>query len=915
MQRRLLTETPLGSPECASYRRLVEVLPNALFIHNLEKVTYCNPAFMRLMGATDPNQIYGRYPLEFFAPRFQPEISRRIECLTHDQPVAPFENALVTVSGREVPVQTVGTLLNHNGEKSILVVIFDLSELKRTEQELRRSTELLSAVVNNATDAIFVKDTEGRYLLFNNAAAQCVGRSVYEVLGRNDAALFDPDSATAIMARDRQIIATGVPSTVEERVSIGGTERVYSATKVPYFDKIGEVIGLVGISRDITQRKQAEDELLNQQKLLNMALHAAKAAIWWLDINSGEFYSSPEAVVMHDLPSDVTVTLEMALSGYHPDHRQQAVDLLNQLMKTPQPANMDYRVNTLDGSERWHNVCVDVVHLESGPRLVGLIQDITERKRAERLLEQRRTHLESVINSSMDGIITIDETQRIVVFNAAAEQMFCCAAVDVLGTPIEQFIPDRFRPGHADRVERFGETGVAPMGRYGVVTARRANGDEFPMESSIARIGSPGNRLYTITCRDVTDRIQAEKQRELLEHELRQSQKMEAIGRLAGGVAHDFNNLLTIICGYADLSSDMVDANHEARPLLTAIKDAGDRAAALTRQLLTFSRKNVVEPQVVDLSKVLSGTQQMLQRLIGEDIRVELELTPQLWPTRLDPNQFNQVLMNLAVNSRDAMPQGGTLRMQTLNADFTNRLFLKPAELTEDKYVVVKFSDSGTGIPADVMSRIFEPFFTTKEVGKGTGLGLAVVHGIVKQCGGHIAVQSHVGVGTTFTLYFPAWEVIAPPELDTVTAAPRGGNELLLMVEDEPGVRDLTAWILRAAGYEVLVADSAAQALEICLTRHDEIQLVVTDVVMPEMDGWHLAQEFTRRGYDFEVIFVSGYAGDEMARNGDLPANANFLAKPFSPAKLTTLVRSLLDARAKNSGAGQLAGGATCPVA
>jgi two-component system, cell cycle sensor histidine kinase and response regulator CckA len=396
---------------------------------------------------------------------------------------------------------------------------------------------------------------------------------------------------------------------------------------------------------------------------------------------------------------------------------------------------------------------------------------------------------------------------------------------------------------------------------------------------------------FSLIYRDLT---QARK----LEDQLRQSQKMEAVGQLAGGIAHDFNNLLTVISGYSDML--LGDSQHDdhSRSLLEEIRHAGERAAALTRQLLVFSRKDVHEPRVVDLNETVQSVEKMLRRLIGEDIRLTAVLAPNLGHVKVDPGQIEQVIMNLAVNARDAMPTGGLLTIETANVDLSEGYADAHPEVWAGRYVLLAVSDNGSGMDEATKTRIFEPFFTTKGVGKGTGLGLAVVHGIVKASGGHVAVYSEPGHGTTFKIYLPAIDSlrtggISHPGID---ATPKGA-ETVLLVEDDDGVRRLIAQTLRGAGYTVLEANHGGEAVRLAERYDGPVHLLVSDVVMPEMGGRVLAERLAAARPGMKVLFVSGYTDDAVVRHGVLEAEMAFLQKPFTPGLLVRKVRNVLDHR------------------
>ena len=397
--------------------------------------------------------------------------------------------------------------------------------------------------------------------------------------------------------------------------------------------------------------------------------------------------------------------------------------------------------------------------------------------------------------------------------------------------------------------------------------------------------------------REVSEREEAEKALKLSEEQLIQAQKMEAIGRLAGGVAHDFNNLLTVINGYSELMEAQLPDDEDLRSSLREIHRAGERAAALTRQLLAFSRKQVLQPELLDLNAVVSEVEKLLRRLIGEDVALVTRLDPALGSVKADPGQLEQVLMNLAVNARDAMPEGGTLTIETANAMLDTGFAMAHPGARSGEYAVLTVADTGIGMSDEVRSHAFEPFFTTKDQGKGTGLGLATAYGIVKQSDGYITVDSEAGRGTTFRIYLPrAAGAAVPSGLGERPAQSPRGTETILLVEDEPGVRRLSRTILEAQGYSVLEAASGDEALKVARSHTGVIHLVATDVIMPGMSGRVLWDRLRVLRPDARVLFMSGYTDDAIARHGVLERGIAFLQKPFTPQRLAEKVREVLDA-------------------
>jgi PAS domain S-box-containing protein len=516
--------------------------------------------------------------------------------------------------------------------------------------------------------------------------------------------------------------------------------------------------------------------------------------------------------------------------------------------------------------------------------------------RQQAALRDSEARLAGMIESAMDAIVSVDAEQRVVLFNRAAETLFRCPRADALGQHLERFMPERFRPGSRRLAADAARTGLtarimAQPGTCGL----RSDGEEFPIEASLSACRVAGRDLYTLILRDVTERKRAEDERRSLDSQLRQAQKMEAIGRLGGGVAHDFNNMLNVILGHAELALRTLSPVDPVQGNLQAICDAALRSADLTRRLLAFSRPQAVAPRVIDLNAQLKGLEGLLQRMIGEDVALEFVLSEEVWPVSLDPSQVDQTVANLAVNSRDAMPKGGKLIVETANVTLDEAYCRHRTGARPGDYVMLAVSDSGCGMDEATRERAFEPFFTTKPEGKGTGLGLSTVYGIVKQNEGVIEIYSELGHGTTLKVYLPRYrgeekvQAAAPP-----TAALARGHETVLLVEDQDQVRELTRTLLEELGYRVHEAARPGDAITLCEKHGTEIALLVTDVVMPTMNGKELARRIEAMRPGIRTLFTSGYTPEAIARRGVLEPGVHFLEKPFTMEALARKVREVL---------------------
>ncbi|MBW2733252.1 MAG: response regulator [Deltaproteobacteria bacterium] len=521
-----------------------------------------------------------------------------------------------------------------------------------------------------------------------------------------------------------------------------------------------------------------------------------------------------------------------------------------------------------------------------------LIEELERRRRGERtLLDSEETRhkseerLQAIISSIADYLMVLDREHRVQQVNRVIEGM---KPEQVIGKLLYKLAPGGQQEiqqvkDHLDWVLQHAESR-----RYHTAYPR-PDGKTIHFCSIAAPIVVGGEVTGTVvSCRDVTDQIR-------LEEECRQAQKMESIGQLAGGVAHDFNNLLTIINSYASMA---LGGLSEADPLtmnFEQILDAGQRAATLTRQLLAFSRKQLMQPQILDINTTVTNLEKMLRRVIGENIECSTMLAEDLGRVRADPGQVEQMLMNLAVNAKDAMPRGGQLRIHTANIDLDEEFVSTHSEMSAGPYVMLTVADNGAGMNAATKERIFEPFYTTKELGQGTGLGLSTVYGIVKQSSGEICVHSELGQGTTFKVYLPRLETDEKAPRRETNASSLHGTERVLVVEDEEAVRIIASRILMSAGYQVTAAADGLEALTECEQHGGEFSLVLTDVVMPKMGGEELARQLLETYPHLQVVFMSGYTNNTVAHDGILNKGTHFIAKPFTASKLLTKIRIALD--------------------
>jgi PAS domain S-box-containing protein len=605
-------------------------------------------------------------------------------------------------------------------------------------------------------------------------------------------------------------------------------------------------------------------------------------------------YISPQIErILGFAPTEYLSDPRLLIGQLHPDDRDAVLGHARRLRETGEASTIEFRLRARDGREVWFSDSARLVRGDGGsePAVQGFLLDITERKRAEEALQRERAFLRQVIDTSPHFIFAKDRQGRFTLVNRAVAEAYGTTVEGLLGKTDADFNPD------LEEVEAFRRDDLEVMdsGREKLVpeeVVTDATGKRRWLYTVKRPLLGPDGAAQQIlgVSTDITDRKQAEDQ-------LRQSQKIEAIGQLAGGVAHDFNNLVGVIIGYGDLLAKDLGPQHAGMRRVEQIRKAADRAAALTRQLLAFSRKQVLQPKVLDLNAVVTDFETMLRRLIPEHIQLVTALQQGLGRVKADPSQIEQVIVNLAVNARDAMPQGGRLILETTNVDFDDSYLRTHPGARPGPQVMLAVSDTGHGMDRQTQARIFEPFFTTKEPGKGTGLGLSTVYGIVKQSGGYIMVYSEPGRGSAFKVYLPRVEEdVEAPGREVAAAPPRpAASETVLLAEDEGALRAIIREILEDGGYTVLEGPTPDEALSVAHAHQGPIQLLLTDVVMPRMSGRELARQVAALRPELKVLYMSGYTDEAVTQNSVLEPGAEFVQKPFTADALLRKVRRVLD--------------------
>jgi PAS domain S-box-containing protein len=674
-----------------------------------------------------------------------------------------------------------------------------------------------------------------------------------------------------------------------------GTTRWISVSWQPVYGENGSQLGIRSSIVDVTERKQADELLLASEDTFRTVVENSLAGIFV--IRDGKFvFVNRRAAEINGFENPEEMIGLPFWKQVHPDHREMVRERAGRRQSGEAvPEHYEFKGLRKDGVPVWVEVRAVLADFKGEPAIVGNIVDIDERKQAEETLRASEESYRRLFESIRDAILVADRDRRIIDCNTAFTELF--------GYCLDEIRGQRTSWVYA-REEEYTALGEKLQGRekkpnfFTTIRYRKKSGEEFPGETNVFHYRNEAGETigYIGLIRDISER-------EMLEEQLRQAQKMEAIGRLAGGVAHDFNNLLTGILGNTDLALMADGSDETVRDNLLNIRYATERAASLTAQLLAYSRKQVLTPRVFDLNLLVNHNRKMLGRLIGEDISLQVDLDPKTGCVQTDPALLEQVIMNLAVNARDAMPGGGTLTIRTRNERLGEKIRAHNPEVRPGKYVELTVSDDGIGMDAETLEHIFEPFFTTKEVGKGTGLGLSSVYGTVRQSGGHVFVESEQGRGTAFRIYLPQVQEDPDPESFTASRLPFG-DETVMIVEDEESVRKMVRTVLERHGYRVIEVDDSREGLALLEDgKSGEVNLLIIDIVMPGMNGRDLARRITGRYGNLKVLYISGY--DESVHRGrrtrgsaeeNVPGGNNFLPKPFSPGQLLQKIRTVLDA-------------------
>ena len=768
-----------------------------------------------------------------------------------------------------------------------------ISDLKQSTEALQKSKALLDATGRMARVGGWELDANTHEVTWTDATYR-----IHEVPKGYKPPLqeainfFHPEDRPKLEKAIQRALGHGEPYDLVIRFITAKGKHLWTRTQCEPKIVNGKVVKLKGIFQDITDRKQAEEKRQEGFNLLTNLARLVPGVIYqyrlYPDGHSAFPYSSPGMYDIYEVtPEEVREDASVVFGRLHPEDHDRVAEAIFESARTLNTFSCELRVILPEKGLGWRWSQAHPERTEDGGTLWhGIIIDITERKQAEQALREQEERLRAIFESTQDAIFLKDKDLRYTHCNTAMEGMFGRDCESIIG----HIDADLFQTDNAEEIAAADRQVLEGHPYRGTLTLI-IKGEKRIIDISKAPVFDSAGNVAGLcgVSRDITEEVE-------LRDQMSQVQKIESVGRLAGGVAHDFNNMLGVILGHTELALLKADESHELHDDLKEIQKAAKRSADITRQLLAFARKQTISLRQLDLNDTVESMLNMLSRLIGEDIDLVWQPAAQIWPVKMDPSQIDQILANLCINARDAIAGVGKLTIETGIKSFDDEYCKQHAGFIPGDYVMLAVSDNGCGMDKDTLANLFEPFFTTKEVGKGTGLGLATVYGIVKQNNGFINVYSEPGHGSTFRIYLSRF--FTDEDTDKVTPekkATAGGTETILLVEDEPSILRMTQMMLERKGYTVLSDTSPAEAIEKAKNHSGGIDLLMTDVVMPEMNGRELAEKITNFYPNVRLLFMSGYTSNVIAHRGILDDGVAFIQKPFSMVDLAEKVRDVLE--------------------
>ncbi len=762
-------------------------------------------------------------------------------------------------------------------------------ERQRQDEALRISEQRLRKLFREAATGIAVVTADGGFLQANEVLARMLEFDERELMQQNFLERVHADDRAAVRSAMRSLLAgASAAETLEYRFQGKAGRIIWVRARLSaQTGRDGRPTHVIAVIEDITEKRETEQKLERARSLQRVAGRIGRVGGWAADPDRDEVFWSPEIFNIVEWEGEDAPPLSETLARYPPEHRRRIEDALQSCAADGVPFDLELEMTTYGGRRLQVRAAGEAERDASGQtrRVIGAFQDISEQKRLEARRQQLSDRLESTLANMSDAFLLVDREWRVVYLNRSAEQLVEQSREHLLGRVLWDEFPDLDDTIAGERYRHAMETGESvhfelyydPLENWFEVNA-------YPTEEGVA--------VY----------FSRTTERRKLEAQLQQSQRLESVGQLTGGIAHDFNNLLTVILGNAELLTESLADSEETKelaPLAGHIEAAAMRGAELTRRLLAFARRQPLEPEPVDVNTAIRGLEPLLRRALGEHVEIEVTRGAGIWPAMIDAGQFESALMNLAINARDAMPDGGRLTIETANVRIDDEYQGMHPDAKTGQYVLVAVSDTGTGIAEADLGKVFEPFFTTKEKGRGTGLGLSMVYGFIKQSEGHVGIYSELGEGTTVKLYLPRAHADASTQKMPESLSDRSRGEAVLVVEDDPAVRAFAVAALEQLGYRVQTASSGDEALAV-LEDGAEFDLLFTDVVMPGgMSGRELAGAATELRPGLRVLYTSGYTENSVVHHGRLDPDVQLLSKPYRRDELARRVRRVLDEPAR----------------
>ncbi len=871
--------------ELREFRQLFSMSLDLICIADINTSTFLkvNPAFRNVLGYSE-KELLNRAFSEFVHPDDIASTQSIVEeKLRQGSKVVNFENRYRCKNG---DYKWLSWVSHPNPEQGkTFAIARDITDQKQMAKERDESEKKYRSLFYNAQVALFRTSLDGQIVEINRRYAEIAGYdNIEECMGqyRPQTAWKDPEARNEFLSK---IQKTGSVRDYETQiVRKDGTDAWILFSATVYSDQ-GYIEGSIV---NITDRKRVVETLRRSEAVKLKMFANIGDVIVIIDKEGMNRYKSPNIEKLFGWKPEEVVG-KSVWENIHPEDLASQQDYFRTLMDASDTVKKtECRYKCKDGRYKWIEfIGTNLVHDPDICGILGNYHDITDRKAAENSLRESEARFKALHNASFGGI-TIHDKGHILECNQGLSDITGYSVDELIGMNGLRLIAEQSRPMVMDHILSGYEKPYEAVGL-------RKNGDEFPMRLEARNIPYKGKDVRTVEFRDITEQKKAEQDKENLQGQLIQAQKMESVGRLAGGVAHDFNNMLSIIIGNIEIIQEDIDPGSQLLSRLYEVKKAAQRSADLTRQLLAFARKQTIAPKILNPNHTIESMLKMLKRLIGEDIDLLWRPKKHLWSVKIDPSQIDQIMANLCVNARDAIKDVGKITIETDNICFDDDYCREHQGFSPGEFVLIGISDNGCGMDKETIDKLFDPFFTTKRKGEGTGLGMATVYGIIKQNNGFINVYSEPEQGTTFKLYIPRHEKCQTDETVIISERSPKGSETILLVEDEESILQMTKTILERLGYTVMAANTPDEAIRVSHHSKIKIDLLITDVVMPTMNGRQLAEKMICYLPDIKILYMSGYTSNVIAHRGILDEGLNFINKPFSKQDLSKKLREILD--------------------